>query len=77
MMRRVLAVIGLILVSAGFVLIPLSILYNINFLIPVGLILASFLILLYVKKMPSELDNEKKEGAPSDEEGGSPAGDGI
>ena len=68
-MRRFLAVIGLILVTAGFVLIPLSLFYNINFLIPVGLILASFLILLYVKKMPSDTasDNAADISAPASE----------
>ncbi len=62
-MRRFLAILGLIMVTAGFVLIPLSILYKINFLIPIGLILASFLILLYVKKMPSELDDSSEGGS--------------
>ena len=56
------------MVTAGFILIPLSILYKINFLIPVGLILASFLILLYVKNMPSELDENKDEAQPEEKE---------
>ncbi len=65
-MRRALAIIGLVLVTAGFVMIPVSLFCNINFLIPVGLILASFLILLYAKKMPSDLDekDEKKASEP-------------
>ena len=71
-MRRFLAVVGLVLVTAGFVLIPLSIMYNINFLIPIGLILASFLILLYVKKMPSDAENEAVEA-----ESGSEAGEDV
>ena len=57
-MRRFLAIVGLVLVTAGFILIPLSLLYKINFLIPIGLILAAFLILLYVKKMPSDSERE-------------------
>ena len=57
-MRRFLAMIGVLCALAGFVLIPLSIFYNINFLIPVGLIVAAFLILLYVKQLPSDLDEE-------------------
>lgn len=56
MKRRILAIIGLVLVVAGFVMIPVSLFYNINFLIPVGLILASFLLLTYLKKLPSDLD---------------------
>ena len=68
-MRRFLAIVGLVLVIAGFVLIPLSILYKINFLIPIGLILASFLILTYIKKMPSDLDEKGGEEAPSVSEG--------
>lgn len=63
-MRRFLAVVGLVLVVAGFVMIPVSLFCKLNFLIPVGLILASFLILTYVKKLPSDLDDE---GEGSDE----------
>ena len=61
MKRRVLAIIGLVLVVAGFVMIPVSLFYNINFLIPVGLILASFLLLTYLKKMPSETEEKAGE----------------
>lgn len=60
-MRRVLAVIGVLMAIAGFVLIPLSLIYNYSFLIPVGLIGGSFLILLLVKRMPSDLDTEDNE----------------
>ena len=67
-MRRFLAILGLVLVTAGFVLIPLSILYKINFLIPVGLILASFLILLYVKRMPSDIDSADQPSADDHKE---------
>ena len=58
-MRRFLAFVGLILAIGGFVLLMLSIKLNIHFLIPVGMIVASFLVLTYIKKMPSELDKEK------------------
>lgn len=73
-MRRALAIIGLICVVAAFVLIPLSIIYNINVLIPLGLFLASFLILMYVKKLPSEFDEQNGEGGvidvPDDDDNG-------
>ncbi len=58
-MRRFLAFVGLILAIGGFVLLMLSIKLNIHFLIPVGMIVAAFLILTYIKKMPSELDESK------------------
>ena len=57
-MRRFLAILGLVFVVAGFVLLPLSLQFNIPFYIPVGLILAAFLIMLYVKKMPSPYDDD-------------------
>mgnify|MGYP006988868634 CR=1 FL=1 len=57
-MRRFLAILGLILIISGFVLLPLSLQFNIPFYIPVGLILAAFLIMLYVKKMPSPYDDD-------------------
>ena len=57
-MRRFLAILGLVFVVAGFVLLPLSLKYNIPFYIPVGLIVAAFLILLAVKKMPSPYDDD-------------------
>ena len=58
-MRRFLAILGLILVTGGFIMIPVSIWKNISFLIPVVMILASFLILLLVKNMDSpETTNE-------------------
>ena len=60
-MRRALAIIGLVLVTAGFIMIPVSLFCNINFLVPVGLILASFLILLYVRKLPSDLEDKAEE----------------
>ncbi|MBR0134940.1 MAG: hypothetical protein IKP26_01210 [Clostridia bacterium] len=70
-MRRALAIIGLVLVTAGFIMIPVSLFCNINFLVPVGLILASFLILLYVRKLPSDLEDKAEEttvpGSPSEE----------
>jgi|GEM_PF-2813761 len=56
-MRRALAVVGLVLAVGGFIMMPLSILFNINFIIPIGMIIAAFLILLKVKGMPSELDD--------------------
>lgn len=65
-MRRILAVLGLVCVVAAFVLIPLSIIYKINLMIPVGLFLASFLILTYVKKLPSELDGQNPENGAAD-----------
>ena len=58
-MRRFLAFVGLILAIGGFVLLMFSMRLNIHFLIPVGMIVAAFLILTYIKKMPSELDNAK------------------
>lgn len=61
-MRRLLAILGLIFVIAGFILLPLSLMYNIPFYIPVGLILAAFLIMLYVKKLPSPYDDENSKG---------------
>ena len=60
-MRRFLAIVGLVFVIAGFVLLPLSLIYNIPFYIPVGLIVAAFLILLYVKRLPSPYDEENKD----------------
>ena len=57
-MRRFLAIIGLVFVIAGFVLLPLSLKYNIPFYIPIGLIAAAFLILLAVKRMPSPYDDD-------------------
>ena len=60
-MRRFLAIVGLVFVIAGFILLPLSLKYNIPFYIPVGLIVAAFLILLYVKRLPSPYDKENKD----------------
>ena len=60
-MRRFLAIVGLVFVIAGFILLPLSLKYNIPFYIPVGLIVAAFLILLYVKRLPSPYDEENKD----------------
>ncbi len=68
-MRRFLAIVGLVLAIAGFVMIPISLFYNINFLVPVGLVLAAFLILTYLKRMPSELDEKE----PSSGHGSDPA----
>ena len=69
MKRRVLAFVGLALVIAGFVMIPVSLFYNLNFLIPVGLILAAFLLLTYIKRMPSETDVKEEAGVITDEAG--------
>ncbi|MBR0136248.1 MAG: hypothetical protein IJM18_08600 [Clostridia bacterium] len=69
MKRRVLAFVGLALVIAGFVMIPVSLFYNLNFLIPVGLILAAFLLLTYIKRMPSETDVKEEPGVITDEAG--------
>lgn len=60
-MRRFLAFVGLIMALAGFVLIFLSIRFNIPWFVPFGLILGSFLILLLCRNMPSPLD-QKGEG---------------
>lgn len=57
-MRRLLAILGLILAIGGFVLLALSILLNIHFLIPVGMIFGAFLLLTAAKKMPSDLDGQ-------------------
>lgn len=61
-MRRVLAIIGLILAVGGFVMMPISLIYKISFLIPVGMIFGAFLILLRVKSMPSDLDEPDENG---------------
>ncbi|MCR5611105.1 MAG: hypothetical protein K6F68_04655 [Clostridiales bacterium] len=72
-MRRLLAILGLILAIGGFVLLALSVLLNIHFLIPVGMILGAFLLLLAVKKMPSDLEqfgeNKPENGELPDEKG--------
>ncbi|MBO4847572.1 MAG: hypothetical protein J5586_00250 [Clostridia bacterium] len=68
-MRRVLAIIGVVLALGGFVLLALSILLKIHFIIPVCMILASFLILTYIKRMPDE-------GAAKDEPQTRPEEDG-
>lgn len=74
-MRRALAVVGLVLAVGGFIMMPLSILFNINFIIPIGMIIAAFLILLKAKGMPSELDdgnsvnnNEQDKDGQNDEQ---------
>lgn len=69
MKRRVLAFVGLALVIAGFVMIPVSLFYNLSFLIPVGLILAAFLLLTYIKRMPSETDVKEEPGVITEEAG--------
>ena len=75
MLRRVLAIIGVICALAGFVLIPISIASGINFWIPIGLILVSFLILLLVKRMevpeeaPSSAENTVNEAPDTDGQG--------
>ena len=61
-MRRVLAIIGVIFAVGGFVLMPVSLIFNFTFLIPVGMIFAAFLILLTVKNMPSDLDEPDENG---------------
>ena len=72
-MRRALAIVGLVLAIGGFVLIPLSLLFNITFIVPVGMIFAAFLILLKVKAMPSDLDDDTEGGVidvPADDDNG-------
>ena len=65
MLRRVLAAFGVVCALAGFVLIPVSIATGMNFLIPVGLIVAAFLILLLVKRMevPEEEPSVSEQGS--------------
>lgn len=62
-MRRFLAVLGLILAVSGFILLAFSIKWNVHFLIPVGMIFASFILLIVSKRMPapsaSSRDEEK------------------
>ncbi len=49
-------------------MIPVSLFCSINYLVPIGLVFAAFLILTLVKKMPSDIDaaealeDEDKEG---------------
>lgn len=58
MKRRILAMLGLLLVIAGFVLLALSMLLDINFIIPVFLVLSAFVVLIIVKRMsPEETDD--------------------
>lgn len=64
-MRRALAWIGLVLAVGGFVILALSIWLNIHFLIPVGMILAAFILLTVAKKMPSDVP-EKSETKEAD-----------
>ena len=64
-MRRALAWIGLVLAVGGFVILALSIWLNIHFLIPVGMILAAFILLTVAKKMPSD-DKDKSETKEAD-----------
>lgn len=56
MLRRTLAFLGILMALAGFVLIALSIRYNIHYFIPIGLILGSFLLLLLLRRMPGDSD---------------------
>lgn len=71
MKRRALAWLGLVLAAAGFVILAVSIWFNINFLIPVGMIFAAFIILTVVRKMPSDLpeNDEKKDGGENAKNG--------
>ena len=66
-MRRALAWIGIILAAAGFVVLAFSIRWNVHFLIPVGMILASFLILLLVRRMPDKDLPKDDKGDDNDE----------
>ncbi|MBO4563016.1 MAG: hypothetical protein J5772_05340 [Clostridia bacterium] len=61
-MRRVLAWLGVLLCAAGFVTIALSVKLNINFLIPIGLILGAFALLTIARRMPSDIDDGSGEG---------------
>ena len=56
MLRRTLAFLGILMALAGFVLIVLSIRYDIHYFIPIGLILGSFLLLLLLRRMPVDSD---------------------
>ena len=50
-------------------MIPVSLFCGINYLVPIGLVFAAFLILTLVKKMPSDIEaSEASEG--EDKEGG-------
>lgn len=65
-MRRFLAILGLIFAVGGFVLLAFSIKWNIHFLIPVGMIFASFILLIISRRMQEppaspRNDGEKKE----------------
>ena len=68
MKRRILAFVGLAFAIAGFIMSPVSLFCSINYLVPIGLVFAAFLILTLVKKMPSDIDaaealeDEDKEG---------------
>ena len=66
-MRRALAVLGLILAAGGFVLLAFSMRWGIHFMIPVGMIIASFLILIAVRRMPSDVPDEKNEKGGEEE----------
>ncbi|MBR5714884.1 MAG: hypothetical protein IKX58_08940 [Clostridia bacterium] len=69
MKRRILAFVGLAFAVAGFIMIPVSLFCGINYLVPIGLVFAAFLILTLVKKMPSDIEaSEASEG--EDKEGG-------
>ena len=61
-MRRALAILGLVLAVGGFIVLAVSVWLNIHFLIPVGMIFCSFIILTVVKKMPSDTDKKTVEG---------------
>lgn len=65
-MRRFLAWVGILLAVAGFVVLAFSIRWKVHFLVPVGMILAAFLVLLLVRRMP---DADAKTEAPKEAAG--------
>ena len=68
MKRRLIAWLGLILAVGGFIVLALAIHLGINFLVPIGMIAASFALLTIAKRMPSDLDAQEQD--KSDENGG-------
>lgn len=59
-MRRIIAWLGIIFAVGGFIVLALSIHFNINYLIPIGLIAASFVMLLIAKRLPSDLEEPEE-----------------
>ena len=68
MLRRTLAFLGILMALAGFVLIALSIRYDIHYFIPIGLILGSFLLLLLLRRMPAETSDDAQQNADTAED---------